>query len=90
MFTIGVNIISLKYFTTEYLREYLSSIKQETPDINFELIGAFTKTKDLDEATIEEYKRTLADLSGLSNSLEGLTKNPRAYAPSIIDSLQKI
>ena len=55
--TIGVNIVSLKYFATEYFEEYLTSIKQEVPDINFDLISAFTKTKSLDDATIEEYKK---------------------------------
>lgn len=88
--TIGVNIVSLKYFASEYFGEYLSSIKQETPDINFDLIGAFTKTKNLDDATIEEYKKILSDLSGISTSLENFSANPRTYAPSVIDSLQKI
>lgn len=88
--TIGVNIVSLKYFATEYFTEYLTSIKKEVPDINFDLIGAFTKTKNLDDATIEEYKKILSDLSGISESLENFSENPRSYAPSIIDSLQKI
>lgn len=63
MMTIGSNIVALKYFATEYFGEYLTSIKKETPDINFDLIGAFTKTKNLDDATIEEYRKTLSDLS---------------------------
>lgn len=88
--TIGVNIISLKYFATEYFHEYLATIKQEVPDINFDLLGAFTKTKNLDDATIEEYKKILSDLSGISSSLEHFSANPRTYAPSVIDSLQKI
>ncbi len=88
--TIGVNIVSLKYFATQYFHEYLSSIKRETPDINFDLIGAFTKTKNLDDATIEEYKKILKDLSWISTSLEKFSANPRTYAPSVIDSLQKI
>ncbi len=88
--TIGVNIFSLKYFATEYFGEYLASIKQEVPDVNFDLISVFTKTKNLDDATIEEYKKTLADLSGISTSLENFSANPRNYAPGIIDSLQKI
>lgn len=88
--TIGVNTVSLKYFATEYFSEYLTSIKQEVPDINFDLLAAFTKTKNLDDATIEEYKRVLSDLSGISASLENFSANPRTYAPSIIDSLQRI
>lgn len=88
--TIGINIFSLKYFATEYFLEYLTSIKQEVPDINFDLLSAFTNTKNLDDATIEEYKKTLSDLSGISSSLEHFSANPRTYAPSIIDSLQKI
>jgi hypothetical protein len=88
--TIGVNIASLKYFATEYFHEYLTSIKQEAPDINFDLLGVFTKTKNLDDATIEEYKKILSDLSGISTSLENFSANPRNYAPSVIDSLQKI
>lgn len=88
--TIGVNIFSLKYFATEYFTEYLTSIKQEVPDINFDLLSAFTKTKNLDDATIEEYKKTLADLSGISTSLENFSANPQIYAPGVIDSLQKI
>lgn len=87
---IGINIFALKYFATEYFEEYLTSIKQEVPDINFDLIGAFTKTKDLDDATIEEYKKILSDLSGISTSLEHFSANPQIYAPSIIDSLQRI
>lgn len=90
IFMIGVNILSLKYFTTQYFGEYLAGIKQEVPDINFDLIAAFTNTKNLDDATIEEYKKILSDLSGISHSLEQFSKNPRTYAPSIIDSLQKI
>ncbi|MDD2916751.1 MAG: HAMP domain-containing sensor histidine kinase [Candidatus Gracilibacteria bacterium] len=90
MMTIGSNIVALKYFATEYFGEYLTSIKKETPDINFDLIGAFTKTKNLDDATIEEYRKTLSDLSGISTSLENFSDNPQNYAPSIIDSLQKI
>lgn len=88
--TIGINIFSLKYFATEYFSEYLTNIKQDVPDINFDLIGAFTKTKNLDDATLEEYKRILADLSGISQSLEHFSANPGVYAPSIIDSLQRI
>lgn len=88
--TIGVNIVALKYFATEYFGEYLTSIKQEVPDINFDLIGAFTKTKNLDDATIAEYKKILSDLSGISTSLEKFSANPGTYAPSIIDSLQRI
>lgn len=88
--TIGINIFSLKYFATEYFAEYLTSIKQEVPDINFDLLSAFTNTKNLDDATLEEYKKTLSDLSGISQSLEHFSANPRTYAPSIIDSLQKI
>lgn len=88
--TIGVNIFSLKYFATEYFEQYLSSIKQEVPDLNFDLIAAFTKTKNLDDATIEEYRKILADLSGISASLERFSENPEIYAPSVIDSLQKI
>ncbi len=88
--TIGVNIFSLKYFATEYFHEYLTSIKQEVPDINFDLLAAFTNTKNLDDATIEEYKKILADLSGISTSLEHFSANPGTYAPSVIDSLQKI
>jgi len=87
---IGINIFSLKYFATEYFAEYLTSIKQEVPDINFDLISVFTKTKNLDDATIEEYRKTLSDLSGISTSLENFSANPRTYAPSVIDSLQKI
>ncbi|MDD2892105.1 MAG: HAMP domain-containing sensor histidine kinase [Candidatus Gracilibacteria bacterium] len=87
---IGINIFALKYFATEYFGEYLTSIKQEVPDINFDLIGAFTNTKDLDDATIEEYKKILSDLSGISTSLEHFSANPQIYAPSIIDSLQRI
>lgn len=90
LLTIGANIISLKYFATEYFHEYLTGIKQEVPDINFDLLSAFTKTKDLDDATIEEYKKILSDLSGISSSLESFSANPRSYAPSVIDSLQKI
>ena len=90
MMTIGVNIVALKYFATEYFGEYLTSIKQEVPDINFDLISAFTKTKNLDDATIEEYRKILSDLSGISTSLENFSANPRVYAPGIIDSLQKI
>lgn len=63
MMTIGANIVALKYFATEYFGEYLTSIKQEVPDINFDLLSAFTKTKNLDDATIEEYKKVLSDLS---------------------------
>lgn len=74
--TIGVNIISLKYFATEYFSEYLLNIKQEVPDINFDLIEAFTKTKNLDDATIEEYRKILSDLSGISTSLERFSDNP--------------
>lgn len=88
--TIGVNIFSLKYFATEYFAEYLTSIKQEVPDINFDLLSAFTKTKNLDDATIEEYKKILSDLSGISTSLENFSANPNIYAPGVIDSLQKI
>lgn len=88
--TIGVNIVSLKYFATEYFTEYLANIKKETPDINFDLIGAFTKTKNLDDATMEEYKRIISDLSGISTSLENFSANPKTYAPGVIDSLQKI
>jgi|GEM_PF-6266324 len=90
VFTIGVNILALKYFTTIYFDEYLTVIKHDVPDINFDLIAAFTNTKNLDDATIEEYKKILNDLSGISSSLESFSSNPRAYAPSIIDSLQKI
>lgn len=90
VFTIGVNIVALKYFTTEYFSEYLASIKQEVPDINFDLLSAFTNTKNLDDATIAEYKTILGDLSNISHSLENFSNNPRAYAPSVIDSLQKI
>lgn len=90
IFTIGINILALKYFTTQYFDEYLTVIKHDVPDINFDLIAAFTNTKNLDDATIEEYKKVLNDLSGISSSLEKFSSNPRAYAPSIIDSLQKI
>ncbi len=90
IFTIGINILALKYFTTIYFDEYLTVIKHDVPDINFDLIAAFTNTKNLDDATIEEYKKILNDLSGISSSLEKFSSNPRAYAPSIIDSLQKI
>jgi len=90
IFTIGVNILALKYFTTLYFDEYLTVIKHDVPDINFDLIAAFTNTKNLDDATIEEYKKVLNDLSGISSSLESFSSNPRAYAPSVIDSLQKI
>lgn len=88
--TIGANIVTLKYFATEYFREYLAGIRQEVPDINFDLLSAFTKTKNLDDATIEEYKKILSDLSGISASLENFSANPQTYAPSVIDSLQKI
>lgn len=90
IFTIGINILALKYFTTLYFEEYLTVIKHDVPDINFDLIAAFTNTKNLDDATIEEYKKVLNDLSGISSSLESFSSNPRAYAPSVIDSLQKI
>lgn len=38
MMTIGANIVALKYFATEYFGEYLTSIKKEVPDINFDLL----------------------------------------------------
>lgn len=90
LFVIATNILALKYFTSQYFGEYVASIKQEAPDINFDLLSAFTNTKKLDDATIAEYKTILGDLSNISRSLESFSQNPRAYAPSIIDSLQKI
>lgn len=87
---IGVNIVSFKYFATQYFQEYLITQKQKLPDINFDIISKLLSVKNLDQKTIDDYLQTLKDLSNFSDSLEQFSQNPQAYTPTLVGSLQKL
>ncbi len=88
--TLGVNIFSLKFFSTLYFDDYLENIQEENPDIDFDVLSAFLSNETLDDQTIREYVTILNDLSSLSRSLESFSENPKIIDPPLLESLQRI
>ncbi|HRI35658.1 MAG TPA: HAMP domain-containing sensor histidine kinase [bacterium] len=87
---VGVNIAALQFFTTRYFADYLESVQQRNPEINFEVISSLLNNKTLDDATIREYVMVMNDLSALSQSLEEFSVNPTITDPPLLESLRRI
>lgn len=75
------NFFALRYFSEKYFQEYVAEVRRELPDINVDLIGAVIGAKGMDEKTIEEYRETLRDLSGITSGLERFSQNPTSFLP---------
>ncbi len=84
------NIASVVYFAPRYFHDYVEEVRKEFPNDEYSLINAFIASKDLDPATIEEYRLTLEDLKSLSKSLESYVPVPQKINNSTFESLQKI
>jgi signal transduction histidine kinase len=76
---IAANFFALRYFSEKYFREYVAEVRRELPDINLDLIGAVIGAKGLDDATLEEYREILRDLSKISTGLERFSQDPRSF-----------
>ena len=87
---ISVNIVALKYFTQTYFNDYVTSIKDNSPNIEFETLQKIISSDMLDDSTLKEYQQVAKDLSNITTSLERFSKEPAAYTPKAIESLQKI
>lgn len=87
---ISVNIAALKYFTQQYFAEYITSIKDNSPNIEFDVLQKVISSKALDDETLQEYQQITKDLSSITSSLERFSKSPESYTPKVIESLQKI
>ena len=84
------NIASVVYFAPRYFHDYVDEVRKELfPNDEYALINAFIASKDLDAATIEEYRLTLEDLKTLSNSLASYAPAPNKDT-NTFESLQKI
>ncbi len=90
VFVILANIIALKYYSDSYFSDYVSSVRQKTPNVDFDLIANLLNKNTIDSQTFEEYQKITKDLRDISNSLEKFSKNPKTSNISLIESLQKI
>jgi signal transduction histidine kinase len=87
---VATNVAALQFFTTRYFADYLASVQQKNPEINFEVISSLLNNKTLDDATIREYVMVLNDLTALSKSLEDFSVNPTITDPPLLESLRRI
>lgn len=84
------NITSVIFFAPRFFHDYVEEVRKEFPNDEYSLINAFIATKDLDPATIEEYRLTLEDLKSLSSTLESYVPSIQKPKDSTFESLQKI
>jgi cell division protein FtsL len=87
---ISVNIVSLKFFTLRYFDQYITTIKQNSPNIEFDVLQKIISDPALDEETLKEYQQLTKDLSNVTSSLEKFSETPESYTPKVIETLKKI
>ncbi len=85
------NIASVVYYAPKYFQEYVRDVAANTPSDEYALITSFIESKDLDAATIEEYRLTLEDLRSLTKSLENISRTIESKdLQSTTNALEKI
>ena len=88
---IGGNVASVIYYAPKYFQVYVEEVAANAPSDEYALITSFIESKNLDVATIEEYRLTLEDLRALTKSLENISRNIESKdLQNTTNALQKI
>lgn len=69
--------MGLYHYAPVYFSEYVNDVRQQNTGNETAIITAFIESKDLDPATVDEYRRTLEDLGELTKNLENFSQSQR-------------
>lgn len=71
------NILGLYHYAPVYFSEYVEDVRKQNVGDETAIINAFIDSKELDQATVEEYRQTLKDLGELTKNLENFSQSQR-------------
>lgn len=77
MLLISGNVLGLYHYAPVYFSEYVEDVRQQNLGDDTAIINAFIDSKDLDQATVDEYRQTLQDLGELTKNLENFSQSQR-------------